>query len=96
MAEMFQHAYANLGDVRLHYVTAGRGPAVVLLHGWPQTWYMWRDVIPGLAGRHRVIAPDLRGLGDSSRPVGGTIRRHSRRMSGVWFMTFSARTNCSS
>jgi pimeloyl-ACP methyl ester carboxylesterase len=71
MAEMFQHAYADLGDVRLHYVTAGRGPAVVLLHGWPQTWYMWRDVIPGLAGRHRVIAPDLRGLGDSSRPVGG-------------------------
>ena len=71
MAEMFQHAYADLGDVRLHYVTAGRGPAVVLLHGWPQTWYMWRNVIPGLAGRYRVVAPDLRGLGDSSRPVGG-------------------------
>ena len=71
MAEMFQHAYADLGDVRLHYVTAGRGPAVVLLHGWPQTWYMWRDVMPGLAGRYRVIAPDLRGLDDSSRPVEG-------------------------
>ena len=71
MTETFQHAYADLGDVRLHYVTAGSGPAVVLLHGWPQTWYMWRDVIPGIAGRHRVIAPDLRGLGDSSRPVGG-------------------------
>ena len=71
MTATFQHAYADLGDVRLHYVTAGRGPAVVLLHGWPQTWYMWRDVIPGLAGRYRVIAPDLRGLGDSSRPVGG-------------------------
>ena len=71
MADMFQHAYADLGDVQLHYVTAGSGPAVVLLHGWPQTWYMWRDVMPGLAGRYRVIAPDLRGLGDSSRPVGG-------------------------
>ena len=71
MTETFQHAYADLGDVRLHYVTAGRGPAVVLLHGWPQTWYMWRDVMPGLAGRYRVIAPDLRGLGDSSRSVGG-------------------------
>lgn len=71
MTDLFQHAYADLGDVRLHYVTAGRGPAVVLLHGWPQTWYMWRDVMPGLAGRYRVIAPDLRGLGDSSRPVGG-------------------------
>lgn len=66
-----QHAYADLGDVRLHYVTAGQGPAVVLLHGWPQTWFMWRDIIPGLAERYRVIAPDLRGLGDSSRPVGG-------------------------
>lgn len=71
MADLFNHEYADLGDVRLHYVTAGEGPAVVLLHGWPQTWYMWRDVIPGLAERYRVIAPDLRGLGDSSRPVGG-------------------------
>ena len=71
MTDLFQHAYADLGDVRLHYVTAGSGPAVVLLHGWPQTWYMWRDVMPGLAGGYRVIAPDLRGLGDSSRPVGG-------------------------
>ena len=68
---LLEHAYADLGDVRLHYVTAGQGPAVVLLHGWPQTWYMWRDVMPGLATRYRVIAPDLRGLGDSSRPADG-------------------------
>jgi len=66
-----QHQYADLGEVRLHYVTAGQGPAVVLIHGWPQTWYMWRGVMPALAAHHRVIAPDLRGLGDSSRPVGG-------------------------
>ena len=71
MTEKLQHAFADLGDVRLHYVTAGDGPAVLLLHGWPQTWYMWRDVIPGLAEHYYVIAPDLRGLGDSSRPVGG-------------------------
>lgn len=69
--EPFRHDYADLGDVRLHYVTAGEGPAVVLLHGWPQTWFMWRDIIPGLAARYRVISPDLRGLGDSSRPIGG-------------------------
>lgn len=69
--DTFEHAHADLGDVRLHYVTAGQGPAVVLLHGWPQTWYMWRNVLPGLARHHRVIAPDLRGLGDSSRPPGG-------------------------
>lgn len=66
-----EHGHAELGDVRLHYVTAGQGPAVVLLHGWPQTWYMWRGLIPGLARHYRVIAPDLRGLGDSSRPVSG-------------------------
>jgi len=71
MHKGIQHEYADLGDVRLHYVTAGQGPAVVLLHGWPQTWFMWRDMIPRLAARYRVIAPDIRGLGDSSRPVGG-------------------------
>ena len=71
MIEGIEHSYADLGEVRLHYVTAGEGDAVVLLHGWPQTWYMWRNVIPGLAKRYRVIAPDLRGLGDSSRPVAG-------------------------
>ena len=71
MDQGFQHGYADLGEVRLHYVTAGQGPAVVLLHGWPQTWFMWRDIIPGLAAHYRVIAPDLRGLGDSSRPLGG-------------------------
>jgi pimeloyl-ACP methyl ester carboxylesterase len=71
MPDLIRHDFADLGDVRLHYVTAGRGPAVLLLHGWPETWYMWRDIIPRLAAAYRVIAPDLRGLGDSSRPVGG-------------------------
>jgi pimeloyl-ACP methyl ester carboxylesterase len=65
------HDFADLGDVRLHYVTAGSGPAVVLIHGWPQTWYMWRHIMPGLAEKYRVVAPDLRGLGDSSKPVLG-------------------------
>jgi len=65
------HHETQLGDVRLHYVTAGAGFPVVLLHGWPQSCYEWRHVIPGLAARYRVIAPDLRGLGDSSRPAGG-------------------------
>ena len=66
-----EHHHADLGDVRLHYVTAGQGFPVVLLHGWPQSWYEWRHIMPELAGQYRVIAPDLRGLGDSSRPLTG-------------------------
>ena len=76
------HHVADLSDVRLHYVTAGDGPPVVLLHGWPQTWYEWRHVIPALAEHHRVIAPDLRGLGDSSRPEGGYDKKTIAR--DIW------------
>jgi pimeloyl-ACP methyl ester carboxylesterase len=65
----WQHHHADLGDVRIHYVTAGAGDAIVLLHGWPQTWYCWRNVIRLLADRYRVVAPDLRGLGDSVGPA---------------------------
>ena len=65
------HHHADLGDVRLHYVTAGQGDPIVLLHGIPQTWYEWRHVIPHLATKYKIIAPDLRGLGDSSRPAEG-------------------------
>jgi len=67
----FAHHYANLKDVRLHYVTLGDGQPVVLLHGWPQTWYEWRLIMPLLADQFQLIAPDLRGLGDSSRPLDG-------------------------
>ena len=66
-----QHHHADLGDVQLHYVTLGEGEPVVLLHGWPQSWYAWRFIMPELAKNYRVIAPDLRGLGDSSRPLEG-------------------------
>lgn len=69
------HGRAELGDVSLHYVTAGEGEPLVLLHGWPQTWFEWRHLIPELARRYRVIAPDLRGLGDSSRPAEGYDKR---------------------
>lgn len=65
------HYFVDLDGVRLHYVRAGEGEPVVLLHGWPQTWFMWRDIIPPSSERFAVIAPDLRGLGDSGRPDGG-------------------------
>jgi pimeloyl-ACP methyl ester carboxylesterase len=71
MTQDLLHHFAQLDDVTLHYVTCGRGPVVVLLHGWPQTWYEWRHIVPALAQRYTVIAPDLRGLGDSSRPLTG-------------------------
>lgn len=71
----FVHGRVDLGEVRLHYVTAGRGEPVVLLHGFPQTWFAWRRVVPALAARYTVIAPDLRGMGDSSKPQGGYDKR---------------------
>jgi len=69
------HGRVKLGEVRLHYVTAGEGEPVVLLHGFPQTWFTWHRVIPALAERYTVIAPDLRGVGDSSKPQGGYDKR---------------------
>ncbi len=57
--------------LQVNVTTAGEGPAVLLLHGWPHTWFVWRDVITELARTHRVIAPDLRGLGLTGTPGGG-------------------------
>ncbi len=76
MAEInFEHHTARVNDVTLHYVLAGQGEPVVLLHGWPQTWYEWRKIIPALAQRYTVIAPDMRGIGDSSKPLSGYDKR---------------------
>lgn len=71
----FDHSTAFVNGQRIHYVRAGEGDPVVLLHGWPQTWYMWRKIIPALAERHTVIAPDLRGFGQSSKPLDGYDKR---------------------
>jgi pimeloyl-ACP methyl ester carboxylesterase len=67
----FSHHMASVNGIQMHYVIGGQGDPVVLLHGWPQTWYEWRHVMPALARNYTVIAPDLRGLGDSSKPVTG-------------------------
>jgi pimeloyl-ACP methyl ester carboxylesterase len=63
------------GGVRIHYRRMGAGPGMVLLHGFPQTGHMWRKVMPALAERFTVLAPDLRGYGDSDRPPGGYDKR---------------------
>ena len=65
------HHTAQVNGTRLHYVTAGEGPPVMLLHGWPQTWYEWRHVIDLLADEYQVVAPDLRGFGYSAKPAAG-------------------------
>ena len=67
----FSHHMASVNGIQLHYVIGGKGDPVVLLHGWPQTWYEWRHVMPALAENYTVIVPDLRGLGDSSKPATG-------------------------
>jgi epoxide hydrolase 4 len=71
LSDLVEHRYADLGDVRLHYVEVGEGPLVVLLHGFPQFWYMWRFQIPALAqAGFRVVAPDMRGYNLSEKPRG--------------------------
>jgi pimeloyl-ACP methyl ester carboxylesterase len=63
---------AEVDGVQLHYLTAGQGPAVViLLHGYAETSRMWRPIIPQLAERFKVVAPDLPGIGDSAVPAAG-------------------------
>ena len=66
-----REGYAEIGDVRLHYVEAGEGPLIVLLHGFPEFWYAWRQQIePLVAAGFRVVAPDTRGYNLSSKPEG--------------------------
>jgi pimeloyl-ACP methyl ester carboxylesterase len=67
----FSHHMATVNGIQLHYVIGGHGDPIVLLHGWPETWHAWHKVMPALAKNYTVIAPDLRGLGDSSKPPTG-------------------------
>ena len=67
-AESITARDAKVDNVQLHYLTAGEGPAVLLLHGYAETSRMWRPLIPKLAEKFTVIAPDLPGIGDSSIP----------------------------
>jgi pimeloyl-ACP methyl ester carboxylesterase len=64
------HRYIDVPGVRLHVAEAGEGSPILLLHGWPQHWWIWRKVVPTLAENHRVICPDLRGFGWSEAPTG--------------------------
>ena len=65
-----EEGFVDSGGVKIHYVAAGEGPLVVLLHGFPDYWYTWRDQMPALAKHFRVVAPDLRGFNKSDKPDG--------------------------
>jgi epoxide hydrolase 4 len=66
-----REGYAEVGDQRLHYVEAGEGPLIVLLHGFPEFWYGWRlQIQPLAAAGFGVVAPDMRGYNRSSKPDG--------------------------
>jgi pimeloyl-ACP methyl ester carboxylesterase len=69
--ETFTSRYVDSGEVRLHAVTGGGGPPLLLVHGWPQFWYQFRLIMPGLARDFSVIAPDQRGIGLSGKPPNG-------------------------
>src|SRR5919199_200586 len=69
--DTFTSRYIDTGALRQHAVTGGDGPPLLLVHGWPQTWYAWRLVMPALARDFSVVAPDQRGIGLSGKPLGG-------------------------
>ena len=68
----YTHYKTTVNGILIHYVMGGKGDPIVLLHGWPETLYGWRHIIPQLiANNYTVIAPDMRGLGDSEKPQTG-------------------------
>jgi pimeloyl-ACP methyl ester carboxylesterase len=68
--ELGEEGFVDSGGVKIHYVTAGKGPLVVLIHGFPDYHYTWRDQIPALAKHFQVVAIDLRGYNKSDQPKG--------------------------
>jgi epoxide hydrolase 4 len=66
-----EHYFAEINGFKMHYVSAGKGPLLLMVHGFPEFWYSWRFQIPVLAKHFRVVAPDLRGYNDSEKPSSG-------------------------
>src|SRR5258708_10876688 len=67
----FKNSFATVNGIRLHYVAGGEGDPVFLLPSWPETWWIYHNIMPKLANRHRVISIALRGMGSSDKPAGG-------------------------
>ncbi|MFK3979773.1 alpha/beta fold hydrolase [Micromonospora sp. NPDC050397] len=79
MLDGFDDGYAEVNGTRLHYVAGGTGQPLLLLPGWPMTWWEFHKIMPELARRHRVIAVDLRGMGDSAKPDTGYDKKTMAR-----------------
>jgi len=73
---LFKHGFTTIDGLQMHFVTGGNGPeTIVLLHGFPQSWYEWRHIMPELLNGHSVIAIDLPGLGDTT----GSLRSYDKK-----------------
>lgn len=70
MTQAMEHLSVQANGARLHAARIGTGPLLVLLHGWPELWLAWEPVMHRLADRYTLVAPDLRGFGDSDKPDG--------------------------
>ncbi len=70
MKESWKHGFVKADGIRMHYVTLGNGKLLILLHGFPDFWYVWRFQISELAKHFRVVAPDLRGYNETDKPKG--------------------------
>src|SRR4029079_10770697 len=69
-AQEVQHRFANINGIKIHFVEQGSGPLVVLVHGFPESWYSWRKQLPALAAAgYHVVAPDMRGYGQTDVPA---------------------------
>lgn len=78
-----ERGYADVGEVRLHYIARGTGPLVLLLHGFPECWYAWRHQVPALGDQYCVVAPDLRGYNLSDKPPHPSDYRLERLVADV-------------
>lgn len=68
--ETFQHKYADVNNIRLHYVTVGKGKLIMFLHGFPEFWYEWKNQLAEFGRDYKAVAPDMRGYNLSSKPAG--------------------------
>lgn len=66
-----KHSTIKANGINMHVARAGKGPPLILLHGWPEFWYVWHKIVPHLADRYELIMPDLRGFGATDKPYTG-------------------------